>query len=905
MASRRPFIITAFLVLLLLLAGPPFAMVPSVSAEDGQNGPWSLPVRMDDGKHSGMSINSLRLVQAPDGSFHAVWMDERVNGTETRATFSGDDGETWSQDVRVDPLDNQARITPTTCDIEVDEDGYVYVTYTQWMLSQGWWRVRFARSDDGGSSFRAPSDVFFIVDDAIAQEHPATALSTHGALNILYLERTQTSSKLFLVRSDDGLNPLPPRVVEPGMAANEAHVQGDIAINGDNDLFVAFGYRAPGEAGIKLARMESGSGTFTITKVYTVTEDAPRSLRPRIAVDGDVVEIVFDPLTTEGRIVHIRSEDGGDTFGGASKIWAGGGANEAQTNPALAFDVLGRIHMSWTQGLVGKTRVRHSLSHDGITFTAPTPLTGGWNESEMGVRLWEDHPSIVPLEDGSVVAAFTANLNRTVGVYFTRMQNLPPMVEITSPDDGAEVRNTVYVQGVAADLGGTTGLEAVFVQVADGTPKRLPGTTEWEHSFDSTEFPDGDLNISAWASDGFVEGEKAYIVVDVDNNKPPTINVAKPENGTSYEGFVPVVGTADDLEGFGDGTMVQWRHPEDDAWTDSMGWELQTDTILDFDFLLDLSALPTGPASIEVRVTDGDKYSSVEARSFEMENKPDLVIEDSWISVDLDTPEHNDVVTISVTVKNQGAGASGLYDVEFRRFNNFEGMTTGRNLSVGEEDTLTFVWEAVKGDNTLRFIVDPQFKVAELDKDNNEGQITVTVKAPPPQEDEERDWTFIIAIIIVVAIIVLGGVLMAFKYWATAPALEEPDVQVVYEGGGMYSETSAEYTGADTSGRDMVEGPDETPPKTSVGQPEVSGDETLYPDTDSGHWKTGTLEGAEPMGTESPDRPQDIPRVEEHGAGLTQAVEEPPDLDKPSLDSKDDEQLIQDVDIRPEKTDRA
>jgi hypothetical protein len=62
----------------------------------------------------------------------------------------------------------------------------------------------------------------------------------------------------------------------------------------------------------------------------------------------------------------------------------------------------------------------------------------------------------------------------------------------------------------------------------------------------------------------------------------------------------------------------------------------------------------------------------------------------------------------------------------------------------------------------------------------------------------------LIAIIVVVAVVGLGGALMALKYWATAPALEEPEVQMVYEGGGMYSETSAEYAGADTAGRDGI-----------------------------------------------------------------------------------------------------
>lgn len=821
METRRPVILTALLVALLLLSGVPMALLPSASAEDGYPGPWSGPVRMDNGKHSGMSIDSVRLVQGPEGAFHAAWMDERHNGTDTFSTTSIDDGGTWTRDQRIDPRENQARITPTVCDIEVDEDGFVYVSYTQWMLQQGWWRVRFARSDDGGGSFRDPSDAFFIVDDAVAQEHPATAVSTHGSLNIVYLERTQASSKLFLVRSDDGLNPLPPRVIEPGMPDNETHVQGDIAMDGDNNVYIAFGYRAPGEAGIKLARAQAGSGTFTVSKAWSIAEEEPRSLRPLIKVEGDVVEIVFDPLEPEGRFYHVRSEDGGATFSAAAKVWAGGGAGEKQTDPTMAFDAMGRIHMAWAQGEVGKTRVYHSLSADGVTFTAPTQLTGGWNVTEMGPRVWENNPAILPREDGSIVAAFAANLNNTVGVYFTKMENLPPVVEITSPADGAQVRGTVYIQGTATDTGGTTGLAAIYVQVNDEDPKRLPGTTEWEHSFSSTPYPDGLLNVTAWAFDGFVTGPVANITVDVDNNNPPTFNVAKPINGTSYVGSVPVVGTAQDEEGFGNDTTVQWRLLGKEDWIDSMGWEPQTDKILDFDFELDLSNLPTGGHGIEVRVSDGDKFTTVEERTFDLENKPDLVIDPAWISIDLDQPEHRDVLTITVTVKNLGVGASGRYDVEFRRFNNFEGMTTGSNLSAGEEDTLVFVWEAVKGDNTLRFIVDPQFKIPELDKDNNEAQIEVKVKAPPVDESEESNWMFIIAIVVIAAVAGIGGTVIALKYWASAPALAEPEVQVVYQEGGMYSEGGGEYGDADTSGRELAEaqdtGPQDDPPRPPEG----------------------------------------------------------------------------------------
>jgi len=907
MSRKTPVLVPLLLVSLMMMSALPL-LLPTPAAAEEPSGPWSLPVRVDNGKHVGRSISSVRMVQGSAGGLYAAWLDERYNGTDCFVSYSTDGGDAWSTDERVDPYDNQRRQAPTTCDVEVDDEGHVYATYAQWMLQQGWWRVRFARSDDGGDSFRDPSEAHFVVDDAMAQEHPASALSTHGALNIVFLERTQEYSKLFLVRSDDGLNPLPPRAVEPGQPANVTHVQGDIAMDGDNTVYIAYGYRSPQEAGIKLARMVSGSGSFTVTKVHTIKEDAPRSLRPRIAVWGDVVEIVFDPMDADGRIVHLRSTDGGDTFAAPSKVWAGGDPAAAQSHPSLAFDILGRVHVMWAQGISGNTRVQHSLSADGVAFTAPTRVTGGWNESEMGLISWEDHPSVLPLADGSIVAAFAGQLNKTVGVYFARMENLAPQVTITSPSPGALVKGTVYVQGTASDVG-TTGLKDVFVKVGDGPAKRLQGTTEWEHSFDSTAFPDGLLTIKAWASDGFVEGQEASVQVDVDNNHPPVMSLVRPVNGTKYIGIVPVDGTAEDAEGFGEATVVQWRRDEDGSWIDAPSFIKQTDTIIDFDFEVDFFDLPTGPASIQVRVSDGDKFSPIQTREFEMENKCDLVIDDQWISIDIVEPEHEDIVTVSVTVKNEGAGASGVYEVEMWRFNKFIGRTVGSNLSVGESDDLVFVWQAVKGDNTLKFLVDPAYKVAELDKDNNEATFEVHVASPPDEETEGTNWTLILAVVVAIAVVAIAGVLAFLKYWATAPALEQPEVQVVYEPGGMYSEGGGEYADADTSGRELMEGQGEPtagqPDGTSPDQPDAPMASSPSPDAGPRSWDDGGPLGTSKPGDVFPGVSETTPSSNGPGVEPIRTIEKPPDLDPGQMASQDTGQLEQDVDFKPERDDTA
>ena len=69
--------------------------------------------------------------------------------------------------------------------------------------------------------------------------------------------------------------------------------------------------RATGESGIKVGMKTPTQGSFSITKALVIEERMPRELRPRLAVsDEGVIEIVYDPLDGEGRLKHIRSEDG-------------------------------------------------------------------------------------------------------------------------------------------------------------------------------------------------------------------------------------------------------------------------------------------------------------------------------------------------------------------------------------------------------------------------------------------------------------------------------------------------------------------------------------------------------------------------------------------------------------------
>ncbi len=843
------------LVLATLLMPVPSLVGPSAAADDdGPSGPWSLPVRVDSGPKATGDISSVRLVMDGSGNLFVGWLEDRDDGNDCFVAASFDGGETWKDDVRVDPFPNSARTLPTTCDIEVDDSGHLFAAYTQRIL-QGW-RVRFARSDDDGQSFRTPTNVHDVVDPTEVQEHPEMAVSAHGAVYILFLDRTSSptpASKLYLVRSDDGLNVLPPRAVEPDQPTDVAHVQGDIAVTEDGAVYVAYGYRETGEAGIKVGRKEPAEGTFTITKALVIEEDEPRELRPRLAVhDGEVIEIIYDPLDGEGRLKHIRSEDSGSTFSSPSIIWAPGAVNDVQTNPDIAFDDLGRLNVVWTQGGDAPGRVYHSLSHDGVSFTSPTELNGAWNSSEMGLRSWEDHAAILPLSDGSLIAAFAARLNNTGGVFLTRLVNEPPVVTIDQPADGGHVRGRVRVVGTADDPGGTSGLASVYVKVGDDDPVRIQGATSWQHEFDSTEIPDGWINISAWGWDGFLQGPPTMIGVDVDNNVPPQFSIGTPANGTTHLGVVRVAGTSFDPEGFNEGWKVQYSL---DAvnWTDIMGGVLLDENNMDYEIELDLRDRPSGSVQIYVRVSDGDKYSQAMMVLVNLDNRPDLYIDPDSVVWEPLNPKHDDPVSFTLRVENLGVVTSERYEVELKRGSQTVGLAEGSNLPAGEGENILVEWDARGGNNSLKFIVDSMYSVDELDETNNELLINVIVKRPKT-DDEESSLPRIGWIIGATIAFISIGYSGIKWYLLNRPPPPEPIVETVYEGGGLYDE-------AGPYGEDQMTDAGKEPP----GDP-----------------------GQTATAPEPPDR-----------------VKGAPEPDLPTMDAKDDTQLTQDVTIRTEKVERG
>ncbi len=128
-------------------------------------------------------------------------------------------------------------------------------------------------------------------------------------------------------------------------------------------------------------------------------------------------------------------------------------------------------------------------------------------------------------------------------------------------------------------------------------------------------------------------------------------------------------------------------------------------------------------------------------------NIPDLVMDENSISFSPIDPtatimnESEAGTNIIITVRNTGPGDAAnilvrVYDLEVMVFEHTIPSLAGE----GNSDTVNFNWAPTQGEHNLRFDVDPDNTIFELNENNNDYSISVTIhEAPPVVEDEADD----------------------------------------------------------------------------------------------------------------------------------------------------------------------
>ena len=763
MDKRACVVALTVLSLMLLSNMATVQLAGGAGTAEPPSGPWQGASRVDASpSNNERSISSMVLADDRPGEVHAAWLEDRDAGSDFYVATSLDGGATWGHESRVDPHANQPRSVNSTCDIVTDHQGKVWAVYSQRVVAG--WRVRFARSDDGALTWRTPIDVYASGDETSVQEVPAMARSPTGLLHILFLLRTPTSARMLVAISEDGLNAGLPRQVDDRAPDTEAHTGGDVVVAPNGTVVIAYGFKSPGMAGIRVATKAAAATSYTVSTVWTVEERIPRELSPRLAVSSrGVVGLVFAPNGSSGAL-HVRTLDGGATWTDPVRVYQDPDVNATQADPSIAFDALGQMHSVLThQAVKVPSRLMHSYTSDGSVFTPALGVGADWDTEEDGKRGQEGPGAILPLSNGTLLATYAAARNTTYGIRASWWPNLPPTVTITSPSKGVVVRGTISVMGTALDKGGVSGIASVFVKMGTIGPVKLGGSTSWSHDFDTTGLADGPQEIVAWASDGFVEGPHASLGVTVDNNNPPELEVDFPRDNAKYRGIVPIAGTVYDVEGLAENWNVQWKTNDVNAtWMDLPLKSLTDLHNMTFSWPVNLSARQNGQVFLSVRASDGEKWSQVQTRTIFMENRPDLHINVSRIEWSPSKPKSGDEMQFTVYIENRGATRSPTFELTFNIGPKLLDEQTGAGLAPGNYVSLVFFWNATGGTFTFSVAADPRALVDEADDTNNRVTFTLTVEKVVREEEGFSAW--ILGAIALAAIIgIAGGALLIIR----------------------------------------------------------------------------------------------------------------------------------------------
>jgi subtilisin-like proprotein convertase family protein len=208
--------------------------------------------------------------------------------------------------------------------------------------------------------------------------------------------------------------------------------------------------------------------------------------------------------------------------------------------------------------------------------------------------------------------------------------NQAPTVTITSPLNGSTVSGTINVTATATDPDGT--VASVRFDLPDGTSV-TDTTAPFSTTFDTTRVANGPQVIRATATDNQGATGTTSVTVTVANNRPPTISITAPTNGSTVSGTIAVTATATDP----DGTVASVRFDLPDGTS-------VTDTTAPFSTTFDSTKVVNGTGYV-IRATATDNQGATAVASVTV------------------TVANNHPPTVVITTPLNGSTVSGIIPV--------------------------------------------------------------------------------------------------------------------------------------------------------------------------------------------------------------------------------------------------
>jgi hypothetical protein len=356
-------------------------------------------------------------------------------------------------------------------------------------------------------------------------------------------------------------------------------------------------------------------------------------------------------------------------------------------------------------------------------------------------------------EGGHTVRVWAFDLwgssNKSQAIGF-EVDNIAPSVEIVF--EGGTVWGEYVFRVAVTDA--NLDANSITASIDGGDPITMPGGDgEWETTINTSELANGDVTISASASDLAGNTNSTESITITVANLPDleiisvewvntrvtkggtiSVNVSILNSGTVASGAFAVsmmsgseiLATASDTTGLdadaSEVYTIEWEAMEEGEWTATLVVD-QADDIAEID------------------ETDNEWATSEDLK---VEALPDLEITGvNWITTKV---KEGGTISVKVTIMNSGAVASGAFVVSMISGNETLASTSdATGLDAGASKDYTIKWKANKdGKWTATLVVDQPDDVAEIDETDNEWAAPEDLKVEAEAESPGMGASFLI-----------------------------------------------------------------------------------------------------------------------------------------------------------------
>ncbi len=294
-------------------------------------------------------------------------------------------------------------------------DGTLYATWED--LRDGQWNIYLTKSTDGGTTW-SPNRAIRPAESSTSRRAPAIAAATGGMVYVVWEEDGPDTSDvdiMFASSSDGGTSwGLPVRAAFDVSASEQRSPA--VAFDGGGTLYVAWMDTRAGNADVNVTRSMNGGSSWGLgMRVNDDSTLADQSLPTLVAgASGHVYLAWADGRNGNDDIFFASSTNSGQSWSQNVKVNSDTGP-ATQTEPSLARDGLGNLHLAWRDMRNGDADIFHARSvNEGAAWQTNRRV----NQDDPGALQYL--PSVAADDAGRVFVAWRDNRDGAHNIYAGR-----------------------------------------------------------------------------------------------------------------------------------------------------------------------------------------------------------------------------------------------------------------------------------------------------------------------------------------------------------------------------------------------------------------------------------------------------------------------------------------------------